>query len=348
MPFQWPGEKLVEKMWETLAEKGVGSLLRPWQSIREGKAQAEVRRHELLALAQAEIDAAEIKAGRKRLQKDGTLLPVASDNVTNFLLLPGSDGRTEPTFDMPQLMRDVAAANAADCVRAEVNVARAVIMAEEFLGQESQDPPTATIEDDWLSTWREYVGRVSSEELQRLWASVLAGEVKAPGTFSLRTLEFLRTLSKAEAEKIARIAPFVVDNYFVPRDLEEMLGSNGITFGVLLEMQDLGILTGVDALGLSVTFKSNTATNFLKPLICHDKILLVQREEHSEIRLAACTLTNLGKEIMALGSFSANIDFLKALGKKLASMQFTVMLGDIISLDANGRINYRNAVQITA
>ncbi len=39
-----PGEKLLIKMWETLVERGIGGLLTPWQTIREGRAMNEVRR----------------------------------------------------------------------------------------------------------------------------------------------------------------------------------------------------------------------------------------------------------------------------------------------------------------
>ncbi len=38
-----PGEKLLIKLWETITEKGIGSLLSPWQTIRTGKARNEVR-----------------------------------------------------------------------------------------------------------------------------------------------------------------------------------------------------------------------------------------------------------------------------------------------------------------
>lgn len=62
-----PGEKLIIKLWETLIDKGIGSLLRPWQIKRDGRARSEVRREELLMLAQAESEVADIRAGRKRL-----------------------------------------------------------------------------------------------------------------------------------------------------------------------------------------------------------------------------------------------------------------------------------------
>jgi len=38
-----PGENLLIKLWETLADKGIGSLFKPWQIKREGKATAEVQ-----------------------------------------------------------------------------------------------------------------------------------------------------------------------------------------------------------------------------------------------------------------------------------------------------------------
>ena len=49
-----PGEGLLIKLWETLAEKGVGGLLSPWQIKREAKAHTEARRIEIVALADAE------------------------------------------------------------------------------------------------------------------------------------------------------------------------------------------------------------------------------------------------------------------------------------------------------
>lgn len=343
----WPGEKLVEKMWETLAEKGVGYLLKPWQTIREGNAQVEVRRREMLALAQAEADAADIKAGRKRLQKDGTLLAIANGDDSNVLVLCSTDGRTEPTLNIDKLVLDAAATNVADHVRREVNVARAVIMTEEILIQDSKDPPEATIEDDWLSTWREHVGRISSEELQRLWASVLAGEIKAPGTYSLRTLEFLRTLSKAEAEKIARLASFVIDGAIIVRNVNAVFEANQIRFSTWLEMQELGILTGVEALGLTMTYPSADPNRFVKGLVSHGKVLVIEREGQHELKINVYMLTTLGKEIMSLGKFSANVDYLVTVGRQFVSEGFKVQLAEILE-ENETNLTFGNAAAITA
>ena len=65
----WPGEALLIKLWETLAEKGVGGLLKPWQIKREALAQTQARQTELVALADAEREAEEIRSGRLKLSE---------------------------------------------------------------------------------------------------------------------------------------------------------------------------------------------------------------------------------------------------------------------------------------
>jgi hypothetical protein len=45
-----PGEQLLIKLWETIADKGIGNLLRPWQMRREGQAAIDVKHSELLML----------------------------------------------------------------------------------------------------------------------------------------------------------------------------------------------------------------------------------------------------------------------------------------------------------
>lgn len=56
------------------------------------------------------------------------------------------------------------------------------------------------IDFDWLMRFFDAVGNISNEELQKLWGKVLAGEVKNPGNFSLRTLDIVRNMTQKEAK----------------------------------------------------------------------------------------------------------------------------------------------------
>lgn len=248
--MEFPGEKLVIKLWETLAEKGIGSLLTPWQAGREGRAKNEVRRHEILMLAQAEKDAADIRSGRKQLCSDGTLLLTSSVEAPS-----GADKRIEPTISLSTAVEYGNRAAAAAAARSEINAAKAILFAEEQLACDAQVPPDRNVDEDWLFSWREYAGKVSTEDLQRLWGSVLAGEVKAPGRYSIRTLEFLKTLSKAEAEMISKLASYIIGGH-IARSQSKYLESCGLSFSMLLGMQELGVISGVEALGVNDCLKT--------------------------------------------------------------------------------------------
>lgn len=336
-----PGEKLVIKLWETLAERGVGSLLSPWQVGREGRARNEIRRHEMLTLAQAENDAADIRAGKKRLQPDGNLL------LTNAQthMTPEIEVRIEPTLTLSRIVDfgNIAAASAA--ARSEINAAKAILFAEEQLASDTQVPPSRDVDEDWLFAWRDHAGKVSAEDLQRLWGSILAGEVKAPGRYSIRTLEFLKTLSKAEAVMISMLASYVIDGR-IARSQSEYLESKGLNFSTLLIMQELGVVSGVEALGLTTTYKSSNAEKFVLALISHGKVLVVENDDASKtLVFEIYMLTEVGKQVFGLGSFEPDSEYMQRLGKDFVNKGFSVKLADWVQLsETHGQ--YFNAQEV--
>src|SRR5688572_27544168 len=115
----WPGENLMIRLWETLAEKGIGGLLKPGQIRREGVAQIDVKRYQILALADAEREAEAIRQGSRALNDNYSL---SSVDQVKVIELPD---RTP--------LQIAATAAAADSLRREINVAKAIVQAEEEL-----------------------------------------------------------------------------------------------------------------------------------------------------------------------------------------------------------------------
>ena len=75
-----------------------------------------------------------------------------------------------------------------------LNVCKVCQRAGEILGQKALKIPDATdnpYEDDWLNTFESEACQKSSEEMQERFARILAGEIKRPGTFSIRTIKLL-------------------------------------------------------------------------------------------------------------------------------------------------------------
>ena len=103
------------------------------------------------------------------------------------------------------------------------------------------------IDTDWLNSFSRWAEDKSTEDVKQLWAKILSAEIRKPGTTSLRTLSFLSTTSATEANEIATAFRYVVDGDFIPSWIAERCS---LSFSSLLGLQDLGILTGVGAVGL--------------------------------------------------------------------------------------------------
>jgi len=329
-PEKFPGEGLLTKVWETLTEKGIGGLASPWQIRREGRARTDVRREELLMLAQAERDAEAIRAGRMSLDERGRLVALPPPETPK--LLPGPEGSTPAaggqTSDFIRATRDEAAAR---LIQEAVNLRRTILLAE----TESESVADAEVTDrpidpDWFDQWRSHAETVSDDAMRRLWASVLAGEAKEPGKYSLRTLSFVRELSKPEADMIALAASFVIDGRIIYRHMG-VLGEAGLAFEMLVDLQDLGIISGVEAVGgMNWQVTSNDPERFVGSFLSHGKGLRFERSTSSPpLQIPAFTLTRLGREVLTLGTFEPNDTYMRALGALIKTHGFSVKYGPI-------------------
>lgn len=77
---------------------------------------------------------------------------------------------------------------------------------------------------DWFIRYYEASGNISDKEMQILWAKILAGEIEEPSSYSLRTLDVLRNISKEEAERFIKICNTAIKiesrKYVIPADHE--------------------------------------------------------------------------------------------------------------------------------
>lgn len=332
--MEFPGEKLVIKLWETVAEKGIGSLFKPWQMRREGRASIDLRREELLVIAQAERDAELLRRGQNL---NSSVIPrIAQDTSASR----GFD--KIPDLSLEQRAKDEIIS---ETIRREANVTRALLHAEDVLSDEPQLPPDEKVDDDWLFRWRDSAAQVSGEELQNLWGRVLAGEVKAPGSYSLRTLEFLKNLSQQEAEAIAKLSQFVIGGV-IYRGKDKALEKYGISFGFLLDMQQLGVISGVEAIGMNMTWKSVDSSRFIQSFISNSLVLVATADDaKKEISMSTYMLTAIGRQVSSLGTFDANVEYLEEVGEHFKSQGFSVKLAKYVR-DTPTTIRYFEAKEL--
>ncbi|AFT85069.1 DUF2806 domain-containing protein [Paraburkholderia phenoliruptrix] len=323
-----PGEKLLIKMWESLADRGIGSLLKPWHHRRESRAQLEVRRNELLLIAQAEKDAEEIRAGKKKVVEagGGSLLILSNDQEV-------IDGRAEPVLEMDRLLVAADRSRRADALREEINVAKTLAQTEQLLSGDNSEPGDAKIETDWLYRWRDCAAQVSTEELQSLWAKVLADEVKAPGAFSLRTLDFLKNLSRTEAEEIQGLCPFVVNGQII-LTYGEMEVAPTANIDYPMRMQELGLISGAGGGGLSVTWRHNgPGTMFVHHLIMNGRAVTARTSDLSKaLMLGMYRVTPLGTQVLSLNPAPAPEPYVQAVAQAVKNMGFETSVATCIPM----------------
>jgi hypothetical protein len=327
--MQWPGEKLVEKLWDTIADKGIGSLLRPWQMRREGTAAAEIKRLNLLVEAQAEVDAQAIRSGKRMLLRNGNLVESLSVET------PVCPAEVAPDLISLDEAVTIAAHNAdIEALRREISISKAVAYAEAELAQEVRDPPPDTIADDWLLRWRENAAAVNSDDLQSLWGKVLAGEVKAPGQFSLRVLDFLRNLSQAEAQELELLSRVTTGEVILRCDAE--IAALGITRGVLEAAEELGILTGTGAMGLSWIISSELPDKYQAVIHTNNRAIWIQGSDPAKkVSIPCFQLTRLGRQVLQLAGGNVGENYLRAISAQIKPQGFEILIGDFATINGN-------------
>lgn len=182
-------------------------------------------------------------------------------------------------------------------------------------GEKVSDEP---IDEGWENRFFNIVEEISDDELREIWGRVLAGEIKKPKSYSLRTLECLRNLNKEEASLIVKVAPYYVNNDFIYKNCPISLVENYV-------LQECGILLD-DGNSIQFGFRVDAHTNHALVLDC-ENALVMQNDSDNIIKcdLRIFKLSTAGKEIMNLITIDKDIrdSFIKSLVNDLYAQGFS-------------------------
>jgi hypothetical protein len=100
---------------------------------------------------------------------------------------------------------------------------------------------------DWITNFFDKCRLISDEQMQILWAKVLAGEANAPGSFSKRTVVLLGAMDKTDATLFSALCRFMFtineDRLPIVFDtVSPIYVENGVSFGTLLHLADAGLI----------------------------------------------------------------------------------------------------------
>lgn len=214
------GSEIIEAMnkpWVKLIESVSGALGKLYEP-HYLKKMADARAYEIKTIGQAMQESSCIP-----FKYESGEIAASTENFEDLKL------RTQNRLDYQELQK-------------QLNIESVTLKACHVLEEETECSPEP-VSKDWMIRFFNSVEDISDEDMQELWARILAGEVKHPKTFSLRTLETLKNLSKEEAlvfEKVCRYKITDEDIYF-PKylmwdEVEEII------YNELILLEECGLL----------------------------------------------------------------------------------------------------------
>ena len=274
-----------------------GPLLAPWKASREGKAR---------------LIAAEVDARAREIQAHADALSIIAEAQTEARAYLPSDSNVRATLDITR--EDIAQSFEFQGRKRLTNVRSVLEAAADELGDKevSDHEP----DPDWTARFFDCVQDVSSEDMQKIWAKILAGEVESSGRTSLRTLDILRNMTKRDAEMFSDLCPFIMGEGFMFYDLS-VKDFGPLSLRNLLHLADCNLVNFERNLKVIQQWRE---AHYLI-LDYQNSVLMVTSNSRPSgpLGIPAFRLTTSGVELGSLNPGSPNMDYLRAFSKFLMS-----------------------------
>lgn len=128
-------------------------------------------------------------------------------------------------------------------MRKQQNIEAIVDKAYEKIQKESEIS-SEPVDDDWIIRFFNSVEDVSNEKVQEIWGRILAGEISKPKSFSMRTLDVLKSITTQEATLLQEISFCILrtpTSAFIPR-VEHLWEEFNIEFNSIRLLGEVGII----------------------------------------------------------------------------------------------------------
>jgi hypothetical protein len=253
-----------------------------------------------------------------------------------------TDGRALAVVDK-ELSERAAQRLVASEVNKQKNMEDVIQRADEILQKEPSNELTSEESDQgWVEDCLDGAGKAYNDELKDYWAKLLAGEIKKPGSYSKRTVAFMKSLSQKDAERIRNMCQYVMyseknDASILQYD-EEMYSFDEIRF-----LMELRLLDSQSFIVKKYKFdKGEGHMGFY-----HGDAGFIIKVKKPNYDLPVYTFTELGLEVLSIiDDMPTNIDNLKNFSeymiKRKEPMEF--LCGKLVLVDGIPAINMKEII----
>jgi len=173
------------------------------------------------------------------------------------------------------------------------------------------------VDEDWITRFFRYAEDINNEEMRKIWAYVLATEIKKPRTFSMRTLEVLKNISHYEAELFQRVSALSLEM----KSRRILIYDSNIFHDFEIRLDDLRLLdeAGLLVCDLLTVVESNFSYDTVLEMNCDSLLVYVLNEESKtgSFRIRCIQYTVAGRELANALELNSNADHILQLIKTL-------------------------------
>jgi hypothetical protein len=330
-----PGEKLLIKLVEVL-QSGVGTATKAWFTKRQARAEAlgkaEAVRIERLNQELLRQQLRDIRAGRKTIDSDLKLLESKSEGGN-----PGAE-IAKLKSDYLEALRASGASPAALIElerRINLNQISTMVVDEATAEDEPGVGDDRPIDPDWFAQWRNRAQDVSNEDMQRLWARLLKEEGKKAASFSIHTMDFLSRMSRDDAELIAKVGSFALDDGHLFSGKSPAMEAAGLDLTRLIYLSDLGIITGdfgIGGLNWSANYRNDPSAGRFAIMRVKKKALMFKAKNAADanISVPGYPISLVGRQLLTLAQCEADLDYMKDVADGVRGKCESISICDVV------------------
>lgn len=318
-----PLKKLIE-----VVSQGIGALSRPYL-IRKT---ADAKAYEIKVISEA------IKDNQQDLKQIGfnedklSLMSLDSNAIQKEISI---EERTQNRIEYKEQKRQKNIESITQ--KAALNLEGETTVSEE------------PVNEDWTTRFFDYAEDISNDEMQELWGRILAGEIKQPKSYSLRTLDIIRNLSEDEAKVFMKFASLAINSsgtsFILSFNNEKLLKEKyQLFFKDRLLLEELGFITANDLqYNIGKTEKNKDQSIYI---MGNEIVVFEKFENKAEQKLHILVFTKIGQELLKLVKTTPELDYIQLLATKINRVNGSIKYGHILEKLPNGQIRHTNLIDV--
>lgn len=294
-----------EKLSEVISN-ALGAWIAPWAMKRVAKAEAEADR--IKAIEEAKTEA------------------LLANNEERF-------------FELSAIEKRVVAKE----LKRQNNLAKIIDVAAQTIKDE-KEVSSYPVNPDWATRFFDIAQDISDEAMQDLWGRILAGETKLPGSYSLRTLDTLRNITREEALLFERYAQYVFydGTYYIYHESSIDNSRNNVKYEDIAQMMEVGLIQS-GSMTSRYYFGSDETVTEHYVFNSHHIAIIEMPQSMPKMSIPVYQLSKIGCELYKLLTPINNLDYFLDVLRKIAKANrgVDIKYAELSTLDPkNGVFSY--------